>query len=256
MSEAAIVLENKYGLGGQGGAGSRPIYAIGEVNVEVGDYRPAFLFQICGRGKISLLDVLQLVDQRLLRRAAGARVPLDRSLVDHNGEGEAGMSFGFCHYQFRGLVDAIVRTIPIDDDAVDSAADHIGDLFVNLTGVRGTVTDIHVIRSSEPQQKVGINFRGRARIKQRMHVYFADVASPGITVSLIDKAICRTGIVRRLRGQRGSGNDIICGRGHTSRGQEYTYCTQLLEPHFSSGAEGPRSCLGTSAMPEGGSPRL
>jgi hypothetical protein len=70
---------------------------------------------------------------------------LDGALIDHNRESETGMSLGFRHYELRRLVDAVVRTVPIDDDAIDAAADHIGDLAMDLGGIGGVVAHIHVI---------------------------------------------------------------------------------------------------------------
>lgn len=126
----------------------------------------ALLGHVCRGREISLLNVLQLADQRLLWRAARAGIPLDRPLVDHDGEREAGMTLRFCHYEFGGVVFAVVRTVPVNDHAVDAAADHIGDLLMNLSGVRGVVANAHVVRSSEPHHHVRINFGGRRWIEQ------------------------------------------------------------------------------------------
>lgn len=110
------------------------------------------------------------------------------------------MRLCFCHHKFCGLIDAVVRAIPIDDDAIDSAADHVRDLIVDLACVGGTVAHIHVVRSSEPQKQVRINLCARARIQQRVHVYLADVAWTGIAIGLGDKSIRGARVVRRLSG--------------------------------------------------------
>ena len=60
------------------------------------------------------------------------------------------MRFSFGHDEFCGLIDAVVRTIPIDDDAVDAAADHVRDLIVDLRRVGRTVADVHMVRATEP----------------------------------------------------------------------------------------------------------
>ncbi len=60
------------------------------------------------------------------------------------------MRLSFGHDKFGGLVDAIVRAVPINDHAVDSTTDHVRDLIVNLRRVCRTVPNIHMIRSTEP----------------------------------------------------------------------------------------------------------
>ena len=110
------------------------------------------------------------------------------------------MALSFRHNEFRGRVFVVIRTVPVDDHAVDSAADHVRDLIVNLAGVGGTVPDVHVVRSSEPHHQVGINFGGRARIKQRVYVDFADTCGASVAIGLRDKTGRRTRIIRRLGG--------------------------------------------------------
>ncbi len=60
------------------------------------------------------------------------------------------MALSLCHDEFCGVIDAIVRAIPIKNDALDSTADHVGDLVVDLYGIGGTVAHVHVVRASEP----------------------------------------------------------------------------------------------------------
>jgi len=143
---------------------------------------------------------LQLADQRLLRRAARAGIPLDCALVDHDGEGESGMILRFCHHKFGGVVFAVVRTVPVNDHAVDTAADHVGDLLMNLSGIRGVVANVHVVRSSKPHHHVCVDLGGRPWIQQRVHVHFADVSGASIVVALFDKTVGGAGIVCRLIG--------------------------------------------------------
>jgi len=90
------------------------------------------------------------VDQCLLRSATGARIPLDRALVDHDREGKTRVSLSFRHHQLCRLIDTVVRSVPIDDDAIDSTTDHVGNLAVDLLGVCRAVTHVHMIRSAEP----------------------------------------------------------------------------------------------------------
>ena len=235
------------------GARGGPIDGVGEIDVEIGNDGLSLLSQVCRGRKVGLLDILQLTDQRLLRRAAGTGVPLDCALVDHDGESEAGMSFGLGHYEFCGLIDAVVRTVPIDDDAIDSAANHVRDLIVNLRRVRGAVADVHVVRFPEPQEQVSVDLGGCAGIKQRVDIYFADVAGSGVAIGLSDKTNGGAGIVRRLCGQRGRGNNGGPGRAYSGHGQQENCGKERLPIHLSSGAEEPRPCC---RFFEGGTLRL
>ncbi len=142
---------------------------------------------------------MELLDQCFLRRAARAGIPLDCALVDRDRETEAGMVFRLGHDQLRGVVFAVVRTIPINDHAIDSAADHIGDLLVNLRRVVGTVPDVHVIRSTEPHHQVRVHLSRRAGIKQRVHTHLADIAGASVTIRLLGKTVRRAGVICRLR---------------------------------------------------------
>ena len=160
----------------------------------------SLLRHVCRRRKIGLLNVLQLADQRLLRRATRAGIPLDCALVDHDGEGEAGMTLRFCHHKFGGVVFAVVGTVPVNDHAVDAAADHVGDLLMNLPGVGGVVANVHVVRSSEPHHHVCIDLGGRARIQQRVQVHFADISGASIAIRLFGETVRGTRIVGRLIG--------------------------------------------------------
>lgn len=185
-----------------------------------------------------MFDILQLADQGLLRRTTRTRIPLDGALIDHDGEGEAGMRLRLSHDELGGLVDAVVRAVPVDHDAVDAPADHVRNLTMNLACVRGTVADAHVVRSAKPQQQVGVNLGGRAGIQQRVHVNLAHIARAGIAIRLTDKAIDGAGVVRRLRGQRRGGYDVRLSRAYTCRAQKQNCSTELFTTHLSSGAEG------------------
>ncbi len=97
-----------------------------------------------------MLNVLKLTDQRLLRRAAETGIPFDGPLIDHDGEGETRVVLSLGHDELRSLIHCIVWPIPVDDDAVNAAADHVGNLALDLCGVSGPVSDIHVVRLTEP----------------------------------------------------------------------------------------------------------
>ena len=98
-----------------------------------------------------MLHILQLVDQGLLWRAPRTRIPLNRPLIDHDGEGETRMVFRFRHHQLRTLINRIVGAVPVNDHAIDAPADHVVNLPLDLSGIGGAVADIHVLRSAEPR---------------------------------------------------------------------------------------------------------
>jgi len=69
------------------------------------------------------------------------------------------MLFSFSHDEFGSAINAVVRAVPIDDDAIDAAADHVIDLTVDLGGVIRVVAHVHVIGAAKPQHQVGVDFR-------------------------------------------------------------------------------------------------
>lgn len=218
VSKSAIVLEKKNRLRRECGVHRVPIDGVGKIDVEVCHHRLALLRHVSGRGKVSLFDILQLADKRLLWRATGAGIPLDRALIHHDGESESGMSFGLGHHLESSLVGKAARPVPVDDDAIDAAADHIGDLAVYLRGIGRVVTHVHVVRAAEPYHHVSVDFGGRARIQQRVDVDFAHIPGGEVSVGLRGKAVGGAGVVRRLCGQRGGGIHKVLGRAQ-ARGQ-------------------------------------
>jgi hypothetical protein len=110
------------------------------------------------------------------------------------------MALGFRHNELCRLIDAVVRTVPVENDAIDAPADHVRDLMVQLRGVGGTVPNVHVVRSSEPKYEVSVHLAGRTRIKQGMYVHLAYIAGARIAVGLIGETIRRTGVVCGLCG--------------------------------------------------------
>lgn len=112
------------------------------------------------------------------------------------------MSLGFGHYQLRRLVDAVVWPIPIDDHSINTSADHVCDLAVNLSRVRRVIADVHMIRPAEPQQQVSVNLGVCSRVEQGMDINFADIFGRRVTVALSDEAIDRARIISGLCGQR------------------------------------------------------
>ena len=200
VGESAIVLKEESRLARQRSAHIVPVDRIGKIDVEVRDHWLAVLGHVSLGGEIRLLHVLQLANESLLRRTTRTGIPFDRPLIDHDREREAWMRFRFRHHQLRGLVDAVVRAVPVDNHAVYSTADHVGDLPLNLFRIGRTVADIHVVRASKPQHQMGIDLCSRARIEQAVNINFAHVAPSGIPVVLGRKTVCGTCIICGLRG--------------------------------------------------------
>ena len=159
MSESIIVLEKKRGLGRQRRSHCFPVYGVREIDIEIRDHGSPIQFHIRLGWKVGLLDVLHLCDQSLLRRAPRTRIPMDRTLIHHDREREAWMCLGFRHHELGRLVDTVVGSVPVNDYAVDSPADHVCNLPVNLRRVRRTVSDVHMVRSTEPEHEVRVYLR-------------------------------------------------------------------------------------------------
>jgi len=166
VAESCAVLKDKSRLRTKRIVHGFPVDGVREVNVEVRDYWPTLHRHVRRRREISALDVLQLRDQRLLRGAPVAGVPLDCALVHHDRKGEAAMRLRLSHDQLCGLVNAVVRAIPIDKNAIDSATDHVRDLAVDLRLVHGAIAHVHMVGLPEPKHEVGIDLGVRARVEQ------------------------------------------------------------------------------------------
>lgn len=184
MSEATIVLKQEGRLARKRGAYGLPIDRIREIDVEICHHRPSIDRHVCLRGKVRSLHILQLVDESLLRRTTRTGIPLDRSLINHDCERKTGMSFGFSHHQLRCLIGTVVWTVPVHDHAINTTADHVCNLAMNLLWIGRTVADIHMVRPSEPQHQVRVDFRLCARIEQAVNVDLAHVSGAGISVAL------------------------------------------------------------------------
>ena len=76
------------------------------------------------------------------------------------------MFFGLSHDELRRLVDVVVGTVPINDDAINSPTDHVCDLPMHLRRVSRTVAHIHMVRASEPKHQVRINLGRGPGIEQ------------------------------------------------------------------------------------------
>ncbi len=81
-----------------------------------------------------------------------AGVPLDSPGVDHDGESKPRMILGFGLDQLSAFVNGIVWPVPVNDDAIDSAAHHVINLTLDLRRIIRAVSNIHVARAAEPGQ--------------------------------------------------------------------------------------------------------
>jgi hypothetical protein len=118
------------------------------------------------------------------------------------------MVLGFRHDQLRRLIDRVVGTVPVDDHAVDAAADQVRDLALNLIRVGGAVADIHVLRPAKPQKQVRIHLRRRPGIEQRMDVDLAYVTGAPVAVRLIHEAVGCARVVGGLSGESRGGYHV------------------------------------------------
>ena len=107
------------------------------------------------------------------------------------------MLFRLVHHRLRGLIDSVVRTVPVNHYSIDPAADHVRNLPLDLGRVTGTVSHIHVARSSEPQHQVRKDLGRRPRIEQRVHIELADIVCAQVAVRLVHKTVCGAGVVTR-----------------------------------------------------------
>jgi hypothetical protein len=229
MGEAALVLKKEQRPCRQGCIHRVPVNGVGKVDIEVGDDRPTANLHVRRRSEVSLLHVLEMLDERLLRTTARTRIGADRPLIHDDGEGKAGIGFGLVHHKLRGLIRCAARPIPIDHDAIDAPADHVADLPLDLGGVGGAVADVHVIGSAEPEHQVGIDPGRGARVKQRADTYLAHASRTEIPVRLRREGIGGAGVVGSLCFQRCSGNDGE-GSGNAQRCEQAGYTQDTKEP--------------------------
>jgi len=149
------------------------------------------------------------------------------------------------HDQLRGFVDRVTLSVPVDDYAINAAAHHIVNLALHLRRSRLTVAHIHMARTAEPQNHMGIELGCSSRIEQRVNVDLAYISRALVIVRLRRKAIGRARVVRGLSGE-GCGRNHIVGTGRTqSRRSNQSGCeSKLRKTHDSSGAEvEPRTLL-------------
>ena len=119
------------------------------------------------------------------------------------------MLFRFGHHSKRGCIrEGVPRPVPVNDDAINSATDHVPDLTMNLRWILRVVAHAHVARITKPRHEVRIDLCAVARVQQRVHIHFADVGRPQVPVALRLKAICGAGVVGGLRLKRSGRNNL------------------------------------------------
>ncbi len=167
-----------------------------------------------GRAEVLALHIFQLLGECLLRSATSAGVPLDSPLIDHDRKGETRMLLGFRHHKLRALVDCIVWAIPVNNHSINSAADHVVNLTFDLRRVGGTVTDIHVVRLTEPEQQMSVDLCSGSRVKQRMNVNLAYVSRSTIPTGLVDEHVGRACVIRGLSSESRGWHYVGTGGAH------------------------------------------
>jgi hypothetical protein len=182
MVEAAVVLKDKSRLRTDAASCSVPINRVRIIDSKICHHRLTVYLHVSRRREVSVLDVLQIAFQRLLRRTTRAGIPLNRSLIDHDRKSKTRMALCLRHHQLRCLVHRIPRPIPIDDHPVDAAADHVINLTLHLSWVRGAVANIHVPWPTKPEHQMGIDLRSGSRIEQRVNIHLADAPRASIAV--------------------------------------------------------------------------
>ena len=174
MPKTFRVLENIQGCSTHGCIDGVPVEAEVQIQIEVGDNRFPIDSHVGGRGEVRILDVLDLLDERLLWITSRARIPLQCPLIHHDDECKTGVALRLCHDQLCHGILKIPRAIPVHDHTVDSAADHVLDLAMDLCGIVGLVADVHRARSTKPKHEMGVDLRGGAWIQKRVDIQFAD----------------------------------------------------------------------------------
>src|SRR3954469_11057774 len=102
VSERRRIAEEKYWIALDAGHHARPIDGP-RFHVELQHYWASVDARVCGRRIIRLRNVIQMRDEGVRRRQA-VRVPLDRTLIDHQHEAESWMRFRLRLQFLRGHI--------------------------------------------------------------------------------------------------------------------------------------------------------
>ena len=196
VREPAAVLKNEIRVS----AGSRfhgvPVDGVVQVNVKIRDHRPPVDSHVCRRRHKGLFYILHLFNQRLLRRTTLTGTQLYSAFIHHDGEREARMLFGFCHHRQRSLVgERVSKSVPVDDHAINAAADHVRNLTMDLRRILRAVPDVHMARIAKPGHQMRVHLAARTRIQEGMDIQLAGIAGTHISVALRLKGTRRTSIV-------------------------------------------------------------
>lgn len=161
------------------------------------------------------------------------------------------MVFGFGLDQLRGLIDRIIRPVPVDDQAINASADHVFDLPFHLRRIGRTVTDIHVMPGAEPGLHMHVYLGRGSGIQERMDINLADISCTAISVCLTEKGIRGAGVIRSLSNQGRGWNYVSASRTYRGHSEQQRY-NQNLQAHFTLGRGGIPT-LHTEHLPERGS---
>jgi len=200
VSKSAAVLKKKERMCAQRAIHRVPVDGVVTVDIKIGDDGDSIFRHVGRRCEVGLLDVLQFIDQGLLRGASAAGVFGNRSLIHSDREGKSRMALSGRHHQLRRLIFRVVRSVPIDDHAINAAADHVIDLAVNLVWIGRTVAHVHMVRLSEPYHQMGVDLGVVSRVKQSVNVNFADISGAQVPIRLGCKTVSRARVVCSLSG--------------------------------------------------------
>src|SRR5260370_4886549 len=142
--------------------------------------------QVGGRRDKLRGDKVQVADQL----AGDVTSVADRGInngawVFHDRKLESGMGLGFLlHQNGGGAEDVHIEAKPVDDRAVDAAADHVLYLAVDLSRIVGTIAHIYVVRPAKPGEEARKHLGVGTRVEQCLHPHFPPVPCPYVPVTL------------------------------------------------------------------------
>ena len=124
------------------------------------EYRGAYVKTKMGRGIFKTPGGVIEVGDEFFRGVAPSLVSGSYGTGFRDGELEVALTLGFFHKPGSTLVlEARVRYLPVDDGALEAAADHVCYLASYLLRVVGAVADIAMVRISEPGNVAGVQAR-------------------------------------------------------------------------------------------------
>lgn len=167
MGKTAAVLKNEVRVSAGGRFHRIPVDCVVQVDVKIRDHRLAIDSHICGRRYKGLFYILHLFDERLLRSTALTRTQHYGAFVHHDGKSEARMLFDFRHYRQSSLIaERVPKSVPVDNHALNTAADHVRNLTVNLRRILRVVTNAHMAWITKPGHQMRVHLGARSRIQE------------------------------------------------------------------------------------------